>query len=192
MDPIIWAAILMAVGLTTAVVELFIPTGGILGVVSLGSLLVSVGLAFHEGPWMGLAFLAFAVVAVPGTLAIGLRWWPHTPMGRRLLLEAPDAAKMLPDSPTRRELKSLVGQVGETKSWMTPGGAVEVQGRLIDALSEGLALEPGRRVRVVEVRGGRVLVRPVTDEPDTRPASDDPLSESIESIGLDPFDDPLA
>lgn len=182
----------MALGLTTAIIELFVPSGGILGLVSIGSLLVSVGLAFRQGPWIGLSFLAFAVVAVPGALAIALRWWPHTPMGRRLLLEVPDAEKVLPDSAARRELKSLVGHVGETKSWMTPSGAVEVDGRLIDALSEGLAIEPGRRVRVVEVRGSRVFVRPVTDEPAAEQRSADPLSESIESIGLDPFDDPLA
>ncbi|HWC88407.1 MAG TPA: NfeD family protein, partial [Pirellulales bacterium] len=192
MDPIIWAVLLMALGLTTAIVELFIPTGGILGLVSLGSLLVSVWLAFREGPWVGLGFLAFAVIAVPGALAMALRWWPQTPMGRRLLLEAPAADQVLPDSARRRELKSLLGEIGETKSWMTPSGAVEIRGRVINALSEGLALEPGRRVRVVEVRGGRVVIRPVTEEPEVKRASDDPLSESIESIGLDPFDDPLA
>jgi membrane-bound ClpP family serine protease len=192
MDPIIWAVLLMALGLTTAIVELFIPTGGILGLVSLGSLLISVGLAFREGPWFGLSFLAFAVIAVPSALAVALRWWPHTPMGRRLLLQVPNADELLPDSTARRELKGLVGQVGEAKSWMTPSGAVEIHGRLIDALSEGMAIEPGRRVRVVEVRGSRVLIRPVTDEPTAQNSSADPLNQSIESIGLDPFDDPLA
>ena len=113
-------------------------------------------------------------------------------MGRRLLLEVPKADELLPDSTARREIKGLLGQIGEAKCWMTPSGAIEIQGRLVDALSDGMAIEPGQRVRVVEVRGGRVLVRPVFDEPEAKSDTSDPLSQSIESIGLDPFDDPLA
>jgi hypothetical protein len=77
------------------------------------------------------------------------------------------------------------------KSVMMPSGAVLVEGQTIDALSEGIGIEAGQRVKVIEVRGTRVLVRP-TDETEPPPASDDVLSQPIESLGLDSLEDPLA
>jgi len=49
-------------------------------------------------------------------------------------------------------------------------------------------------VRVIEVRGSIVVVRPVDEsavDEKPRETQDDVLSRPIESLGLDPFDDPL-
>lgn len=191
MDPLAWAMILFVIGLTLAVLELFIPSGGILGVTALLALVAAVWMAFHRGPWTGLGFLAGVVVLVPGAVALALRWWPDTPLGRRILLRAPKSDEVLPDTDQRRELKSLIGKVGEARTLMTPAGAVHVAGRTIDAISVGVAIEPGQRVRVVEVRGTRVVVQPTTDELSGADAAD-PLNQPIDALGLDPFEDPLA
>jgi membrane-bound ClpP family serine protease len=190
MDPVYWAGLLIIVGIATAVIELFVPSGGLLGLISLASLVVAIGLAFKQGPLTGLSFLAIAVIGVPSALALALRWWPSTPMGRRLLLDIPDSEKMLPDTIARRELKALVGKVGEARSLMMPSGAIEIDGHMFDALSEGMPIEAGSRVKVVEVRGTRVVVRPTTEEPVRQ--SGDPLSQPIESIGIDPFENPAS
>ena len=58
MDPLIWAAILLALGIALAVIELFVPSGGLLGLLALVALAGGIGLAFHRGPWTGLTFLA--------------------------------------------------------------------------------------------------------------------------------------
>jgi len=39
---------------------------------------------------------------------------------------------------------------------------------LRDVISDGQLIEPGMAVRVVELRGSRVLVRALFDPPDTR------------------------
>jgi hypothetical protein len=46
-------------------------------------------------------------------------------------------------------------------------------------------------VRVIAVRGHRVLVRPVEDEEPAAPAIGD-LAQPIDSIAEDPFSEPLA
>ena len=191
MDPLIWATVLFVIGLTLAVLELFVPSGGIIGVTALLALLASVWMAFQHGPWVGLTFLAGAVLLVPACMALVFRWWPETPVGRRLLLRVPKGDEVLPDSDERRELKALVGKVGEAKSLMMPSGAIQIAGRTIDAVSVGVAIEPGQRVRVIEVRGTRVVVQPTTDEPSAADPND-PLSQPIEALGFDPFDEPLA
>ena len=88
MDPLVWAALLLLVGLTLVICEVFIPSGGILGLLSVAALVTAVSLAFyHKGLEIGLLFVFVATVLVPAALALAFRYWPHTPMGRRLLLE---------------------------------------------------------------------------------------------------------
>ncbi|MBI3838679.1 MAG: serine protease [Planctomycetia bacterium] len=190
MDPLAWSALLLLLGLILVMVEVFIPSGGILGILSIGSLLAAVVLAFyHRGAETGFIFLAITAVTVPTALALAFRWWPQTPMGRRLLLDVPKSDEVLPDTPERRTLRQMVGKLGVAKTVMLPSGAVLVDGQTIDALSEGMPIEAGQQIRVIEVRGNRVVVRPAEDQPRT---SDDVLSQPIESLGLDSLDDPLA
>jgi membrane-bound ClpP family serine protease len=190
MDPLAWSALLLLLGLILVMVEVFVPSGGILGFLSISSLLAAVILAFyHRGAEVGFIFLAITAVTVPAALALAFRWWPHTPMGRRLLLDVPTSEEVLPDSPQRRTLRQMVGKLGVAKTVMLPSGAVMVDGQTIDALSEGMPIEAGQRVRVIEVRGNRVVVRPADDQP---LSSDDVLSQPIESLGLDSLEDPLA
>ena len=191
-DPLAWAALLMLIGLGLVVLEVFVPSGGIIGFLSLVSLLSAISLAFYRGPWYGLSFLSIAVIALPIVLVAALRWWPETPMGRRVLLEAPSSEEVLPDNDQRRSLKALVGRIGEAKSLMLPSGSVSIDGRTVDALSEGVAIEKGQWVKVVEVRGTRIVVRPTEEAPSPRAPADETLSQPIESLGLDPFEDPLA
>ncbi|HEX5445606.1 MAG TPA: NfeD family protein [Pirellulales bacterium] len=191
LDPLAWAAVLMLVGFSLAVLEVFVPSGGVIGFLSLMSVFSAIGLAFYRGPWYGLSFLGVAVIAGPAVLIAALHWWPETTMGRRILLGVPTSDDLLPDFGDRRMLKSLMGRVGEAKSLMLPSGAVVIDGRSYDALSEGIAIEKGQWVQVVEVRGTRIVVRP-TDRPPSTPAPDDPLSQPIDTLGLDSLDDPLA
>ena len=84
MDPLAWSALLLLLGLILVIVEVFIPSGGILGVLSISSLAAAVVLAFyHRGAQAGFIFLAVVAVTVPTALGLAFRWWPHTPMGSR-------------------------------------------------------------------------------------------------------------
>jgi membrane-bound serine protease (ClpP class) len=186
-----WASLLLLLGLGLVMLEVFVPSGGILGCLAGISLLVAVILAFVSSPYSGLGFVAICIVALPICLAVALHYWPSTPMGRRILLPTTDGDEMLPDDEFRRELKDLVGKLGVAKSLMLPSGAVQVGDRLIDAVSEGPAIEPGQKVRVIEVRSNRVVVSPAEDSAPVLSGSDE-LSRPIDTIGLDPFEDPLA
>jgi membrane-bound serine protease (ClpP class) len=191
MDPLVWAALLLLVGLTLVICEVFIPSGGMLGLLSVAALVTAVSMAFyHKGLEVGLLFVFVTTVLVPAALAVAFRYWPHTPMGRRLLLDVRSPDEVLPDTPERRKLAQLVGKLGVAKTLMLPSGAVLVEGRTIDALSEGMSIEAGQRIRVVAVHGSRVIVRPAED--DEEPAENDVLSRPIESLGIEPFDEPLS
>jgi membrane-bound serine protease (ClpP class) len=193
-DPIVWSALLMLVGSGLIVLEVFVPSGGILGFLAAAAVFSAIALAFyHHGPAVGLGFVAVAVVALPICVVLAFKYWPYTPMGRRFLLGLPTQEEVTPNDARVLALKQMVGRVGTAKTVMLPSGAVLIDGRTIDAISQGMAIDRGQKVVVVEVRANRVVVRPA-DEQDLKPVShstDDVLSRPLDELGLDTLDEPL-
>ena len=56
----------------------------------------------------------------------------------------------------------LLGSRGMTTTQLTPSGKARFDDRMVDVITECEVVERGREVEVVEVRGNRVFVRPVT------------------------------
>lgn len=190
MDIWIWPILLLSLGLSLAVLEVFFPTAGILAFFAGSALLGSVLLGFRASPYVGLTMTAAAVIGVPSLISLGFRWWPHTYVGRQVLLDAPRAEDVLPDGDQRRQLKTLVGRRGRAKCRMLPSGAVSIDGQTLDATSEGMVIEAGQTVRVIKIESNRLVVRVVDEEIPTS-AAENPLDRPIDSIASDPFGEPL-
>lgn len=189
LDPFTWAIILLLLGCALVVLEVFVPSGGILGMLAGLAILGSIVFAFRRDTTAGLSFVLVAMVAVPVLLTLAFRVWPHTPMGKAFLGELPSEDELRPVDP-RRE---LVGRLGVAKSKMLPSGSVLIEGHWVDAVTQGDAIEPGEPVVVVEVRANRVVVRKADpDELDHLPPDPrDVLSKPIDQLGFDDFDEPL-
>ncbi|TWT32336.1 hypothetical protein KOR34_40990 [Posidoniimonas corsicana] len=189
-SPLGLALLLAMVGCLLIVAEVLIPSGGIIGFFATCSLIASIYYAYQAaGASGGLGMGLGLVVVVPLLLIGAFKVLPHTPMGKAMIGQAPREEDVLPDDPRH----ALVGRVGVARSKMLPSGAVEIDGQMIDAISQGRAIDPGQYVKVVEVRGNRVMVRPA-DQGD-RPANqnpDDLLTRPIEELGIDSLEDPLA
>ena len=190
---IVWAILLMIIGCVLVVLEVFIPSGGIISILAGVSFLAAIFMAFQEGPTtgpgIGLAFTAITVLVVPTLLALAFKLWPRTPMGKSFLGALPTDEEVLPEDPRR----ALIGRVGVARTKMLPSGAVEVDGQMIDAVSQGQAIEPGAYVVISEVRANRVVVRPAgKDQRPSHQNPDDVLSRPIEELGIDALDEPLA
>ena len=190
---IAWAILLLLVGCSLVVLEVFITSGGIISILAGVAFITSLIVAFWDGPTTGpttgFVFLAVMVLAVPALVALAFKIWPRTRLGKAFLGDLPREDQVVPDEPRR----TLLGRVGVARSKMLPSGAVEVDGQMIDAVTQGLPIEPGTYVVVVEVRANRVVVRPAGK--DQRPSHPDPkdiLSRPIEELGLDSLEDPLS
>jgi len=157
--PLIWAIGLLVLGLVVVFVEVFIPTGGLLGILAGVMLLTSVGLAFSEGLGTGLIFLTIIIVSVPSVIGLGMHYLPQTAIGRKLILMPPNPEEVDPATERDRELQHLVGQVGRTLTPLLPSGISEIDGRRVDTTTEGMSIDAGVIVRVVAVSGHRVVVR---------------------------------
>lgn len=163
MTPLAWAVLSLAIGLIFVAAEVFIPSGGILGFLAAGCLLLSVVLAFNQSASYGLGFLILICLLLPVTVGFAFHYWPHTPFGKRLFLRQPTKEEIAPDTEHVLGLEALRGQTGRTITPLRPSGSTDFGGRRVDTVTEGTMIDRGQLVRVIAVHGNRVVVRQVED-----------------------------
>lgn len=163
---LMWAILALFLGLLLAASEVFIPSGGILGVLAAACLLLSVILAFtgEDGSTArGLVFLLTICVLLPVALGIAFHYWPRSPLGKHLFLTTPTKEEISPLTEHEKRLQALRGQIGKTITALRPAGMTDFDGRRVDTVTEGVMIGQGELVRVIEVHGNRVVVRRVED-----------------------------
>jgi membrane-bound serine protease (ClpP class) len=166
--PLILAYVLIAVGLLLLVAELFIPSGGILFVLSVSAIAGGVAMTFfhsEDNPYLGWLTLLGVFIVVPVVAAFMLHYLPRSPISKRFFLKGPDEDATVASMPVNVELEQLRGRFGRTLSPLRPAGVTDFDGRRIDTITEGMMVEAGQWVRCIDVKAGKVVVRPV-DKPD--------------------------
>ena len=165
-----WLEVLLFLaGVVCLAAEVFVLPGfGVLGLG--GGLLVIVSLVLasqtfvvpandyqiRQLQWSLLGILA-AAVGVALVAALTRRWLPAAPVLRNVLLVPPEE----PGAHEEDHLEELLGMEGTTTSRLAPAGKARLNGVVHDVTTSGELIESGRRVRVAEVRGSRVVVRSV-------------------------------
>jgi membrane-bound serine protease (ClpP class) len=154
------AIALLVLGLLLIAAELCFPTAGVLGALALLCIVVGLGVAFAESTSTGMMLLAATAVLVPAMVFLGLKLLPKTPVGKHMVAQGftfDDGAAI-----DRRDA-GLLGREGLVEALLRPGGVARFEGRRVDVMSRGEAIESGARVRVIEIEGNRVVVARVTD-----------------------------
>ena len=154
MNPITLTILLFAAGFVLMVVEVLLPAYGLIGIAGVLCLLGGVGVAFWINQWLGVAALVGLGVAAPFGWALWAKLWPHTPIGRRMMLQP--VAQQSPRAPAVR-----VGQSGVTVSELRPAGLCEFGAERLEAFSEGAVIPANTAVRVIGLVDGRAMVRAV-------------------------------
>ncbi len=163
--------VLIVLGLVLLLVEvLFIPGFGFVGLSGIGLVLVGLVRAMtirypgHPGSLPGfsnfgnvagaVSSLSFAVIGSAALFALFLRnLGANNLLGRRLVL-----GDAVATPGTSAALRELIGRPGLCLTPLNPSGTVRVEGRELDALSDGEYLDAGVPVRVDDVRNRRILV----------------------------------
>src|SRR5262249_18568074 len=130
------AYVLIGAGFLLMVAELFIPSGGILSVLSASGIIVGVAMTFMYQTHVGLWTLLGVGIALPIFIATLLHYWPKTPVGKRFFLTAPSEDATVASLPEYQEAELLRGQIGQALSALRPAGVVDFGGRRIDCMAE--------------------------------------------------------
>lgn len=209
MNPYVWVFGLLVIGLLVMMLEVFVPSGGLLGFVSIAAIVAAVATAFAEqGVGAGLLVLAVTAVAVPATLAIAFHLFPATPLGKRIMPAPPEAAELVPAAAERLHARELIGRRGIVISELLPWGQAEIDGERLEAVSQSGPIPAGTAVDVVGTEGRALVVRQAREglhlrafsEPPNTPAAHpvppqkaetaDPRSVTLEEFEFDDLDRP--
>ena len=195
MDPFYWSILLIGLGLLVVFLELFVPSAGILGVVAGSCLLAGLICGFIDGPRTGLIELLAILLILPVLFAAMIKIWPHTPLGKRILMGPMSEDDVVPKGDYYEEIQSLIDQLGVVRTPMLPSGIVMINGKKYDAVSDGLPLESGQTIKVIKIRGNRIVVAAYDSDSETMGGSgrdSDLLSTPLEELGIDLQDDEMS
>jgi membrane-bound ClpP family serine protease len=108
-----------------------------------------------------MAVVAAATACVVVAALALRRYLPKSPVLRPLLLNPPegDEREDIEYREAMADFSHLVGQRGTAATHLMPAGKAEFDGQLVDVIAEGMPIERGQAVVVVNARSSRVVVR---------------------------------
>ena len=146
--------LLFAAGVAFLLIELMVPSLGLLFMVSLACFGLSVYGSFQYGDVFGIVNLVLILAAC----LIAGRWALNR-------LSHKDTQADDPGYHASTEgLAALLDAAGRTLTPLRPGGVAQIAGRRVDVVTRGEFVEAGTAVKVIEVEGNRVVVRAVRGE----------------------------
>lgn len=152
------AIVLFVVAFGLVLLEVFVPSMGLLSIAAAACFCGSLVLGFSESTTLGLALVGAALAGLPILLFLSFKVFPHTSIGRKMILTGSGVEPLR--NPGER-LEALLGKRGVASSMLRPSGVARIEGRRVDVVTRGEMLDPGAHIEVIEVTGNRVLVRAV-------------------------------
>lgn len=137
--------------LAILVLEVFIPSGGVLAVLGGLGLLISIYYGFQESIFLGVGQILVSIIAVPLMFFYGLK---NLTLNKNLGTEEgfhSDKAGM----------DYLVNKQGIALTALRPSGAVIIDGKRYDVVTEGEMIDKDTPVKVAKIEGARVIVKAV-------------------------------
>ncbi|MBW7908729.1 MAG: ATP-dependent Clp protease proteolytic subunit [Kiritimatiellae bacterium] len=164
------------IGVILIAIEVFIFPGfgipGLLGIaLVLYSLLSSMAERMPGSTWLpNLSDLQLPLVKLSSSILLAAiagafiaRRLPHSRAGHWLVLDSATTAQTGYTGAATDA--SLLGQVGTASTQLRPAGSAQFGDRRVDVVTAGGFVEAGATVRVIEVRGNRIVVEPNSATP---------------------------
>lgn len=186
MTPLILSLGFLAIAIGLLIADLFLPSAGVIFVISVLCAFASILFAFRHDYEFGIWLLIFELACVPIFTLLFIKLWPRTPLGRRMIIEPTEVKGF------EWEEKSLIGQSGIALCDLVPNGDVEIGGKSWQATSRVGIISKGGEVSVVDEEMGLLFVVPAINKPKTstatqesNSASDSMLNRPADELGLD-------
>jgi membrane-bound serine protease (ClpP class) len=102
--------------------------------------------------------LGLAVILSAIAIVLLARFFPKLPLLHRLMLPTTSAAGTSLAKSTLERPLVIAGMIGIARSILRPAGKAEIDGMLVDVVTEGEFLDAGTALRVLDVEGSRIVV----------------------------------
>ena len=153
-----WPIILLLAASAFMILEVMIPSFGMLGLMSATSYVFAVVLAFKSSTADGFIVAGVGLLILPAAFLLGFRLIRKTPLGRKTLLEAPAADSIQRGFGAQRQ--PLLGQSGIALTDLRPSGVAEIGGVRTDVTAATAYVPKDSPITVAQVDGTRIVVEP--------------------------------
>ena len=162
--------ILGAAGLGILLLELLVPSGGLLGLLCGVAIIGSITAFFRYDTTFGFVSLLGYAILTPFVIIFGFKLWIQSPLARRMVLGGDEGhadAEGAPDSAEQArlvrhaQLRELIGAEGVTITSLRPVGVVKINGQRVDAMAESGIVEANTPIVVADVYDNQIKVRPL-------------------------------
>ncbi len=143
---------LYIIGLIAITVELFIP-GAIVGLCGAGCVITSIIFAYlYVSNLLGHILLVLGICFIP---IFFVSWYKL--LSKTFSVKASEKGF----SSARDRLNDLLSEEGIALTTLRPSGVANIKGDKIDVISEGEMISKNTRIKVIDVKGNRIIVKPV-------------------------------
>lgn len=154
MTSYLFPILMQVLGLMVIVVEIFVPSLGILAVTAAGILFYSLYLVFTTISFTaGMVFLGVDILMIPFILVLGFKALGASSLSLHKKLSSREGV-----SSQAPDLVSWKGKKGEAITDLRPSGTVMIEGKRLDAVTDGEYVDAGTPVVVTLVSGNRIVV----------------------------------
>ncbi len=151
--------VLQFLGLMVIVVEIFIPSMGLLAVIAIGLLGYSLYLAFTTiSSFSGMVFVALDLVAIPIILILGLKVLAVSPLSLKSRLSSQNGVVS-----QATNAKAYVDKQGSAVTDLRPSGTALIEGKRLDVVTDGEYIEANTPILVIEVTGNQIIVERINN-----------------------------
>ena len=159
----LWIPLLLfVIGFIALFLELFIPAVGIIGAVGIICMIIGTVLAYnHLGRIIGSIFLTGTLIGTPAMVVIGLKVFPKTFVGKRLILGDSQERATGFTSYSGEKYEGLTDKEGIALTTLRPSGMVRIDNKKFSVVTGGEMISKDEKVRVIKVEGSRIIVRKI-------------------------------
>ena len=157
----IWIPLMLfVIGFAALFLELFVPAAGVVGALGIICMITGTVLAYNSsGRLVGSIFLAGILIGTPVMIMLGLKAFPKSFVGKKLILSKSFEQKEGFTSAENEKYQILKGKEGLAVTNLRPSGMIVVDGKKYSVVTAGEMIERLSHVRVVKVEGNRIVVR---------------------------------
>ncbi len=155
---IFWVILFFLAGMALVIAEFFLP-GMVCGILGVTAFIASAAIGISYYPDYVALIVGAEILGALFCVVTGLVLLSKTNAGKHLRLDAAQRPDQGWVSTVTDD--SLKGATGVVLTQLRPAGTIEVNGKRIDAVSEGSFIDQGVQIRVVDVHGSRVVVEQI-------------------------------
>lgn len=154
---ITFAVLLLIFCAILLVIEIFVPSLGLLTVTALLCLAGGLYIFFQISATAGWIGVWTAIILIPVVWVLVYKLLPKTKLGR--ILELHHALKAISGVPDQEKLDALKGQTGTVLSPLRPVGMCQFNDKKVVCVAEAGYIEKQTQVKVIHVEGNKIIVR---------------------------------